>query len=61
MLINLWNETCANHKSSNCIILQDREKARLSHQESNLAFLDVFVDRPKEECERLTGLLRNGK
>ena len=30
----------------------DRDAARAAHEEADLAFVEVFVDTPLEECER---------
>ncbi|XP_021943697.1 adenylyl-sulfate kinase [Folsomia candida] len=38
---------------------EDRQKARDSHEQDGLKFVDVFVDRSRAECDAETGLRRN--
>lgn len=39
--------------------MQDREAAKASHFKDGLRFLEVWVDRPREQCERETGFAKN--
>ncbi|XP_021961284.1 adenylyl-sulfate kinase [Folsomia candida] len=38
---------------------EDRQKARGSHEQDGLKFVDVFVDRSRAECDAESGLSRN--
>ncbi|OXA63390.1 Bifunctional 3'-phosphoadenosine 5'-phosphosulfate synthase [Folsomia candida] len=39
--------------------IEDREAAKASHFKDGLRFLEVWVDRPREQCERETGFAKN--